>query len=171
MSPAWCPGRKAATADGVGLLQREQQMRKFQLVLVCLALSMPVIAIAGPVEEANAVVDHWATTFSANDPDELTKVYWPDAIVFGTNSPAMFEGTDAILKFFSRLKGSGFKNVIGERRTIVLSDDAVVVAGFYDSSLLQDGKPVTTPARFSMVIVRRDGVWRIAHHHSSPQPK
>ena len=146
-------------------------MRKFQLVLVCLALSMPVIAIAGPVEEANALVDHWATTFSANDPDELTKVYWPDAIVFGTNSPAMFEGTDAILKFFARLKGSGFKNVIGERRTIVLSDDAVVVAGFYDSSLLQDGKPVTTPARFSMVIVRRDGVWRIAHHHSSPQPK
>ena len=103
--------------------------------------------------------------------EKLTKVYWPDAIVLGTSSPVMFEGTDAILKFFSRLKGSGFKNVIGQRRTIVLSDDAVVVAGFYDSSLLQDGKAVTSPARFSMVIVKRDGIWRIAHHHSSPQPQ
>jgi hypothetical protein len=71
------------------------------------------------------------------------------------------------------LKGSGFKSVIGERRTIVLSDGAVVVAGFYEFSRLQDGKPVATPARFTMLIVKRDGVWRIAHHHSSPhvQPK
>jgi uncharacterized protein (TIGR02246 family) len=149
-------------------------MRKRQLLLVVmLALLMPVAAIAAPAEEANAVVDRWATTFSTNDPDELTKIYWPDALLLGTTSPLMSEKTEGILKYFSPLKGSGFKSVIGERRTIVLSDDAVMVAGFYEFSRLQDGKPATTPARFTMLIVKRDGAWRIAHHHSSPlvQPK
>src|SRR5215211_846832 len=147
-------------------------MRKFLLLLVfALSLTMPIVAMAGPAEDASAVVDRWASTFSANDPDELSKVYWPDAILLGTGSPVMFEGNEAILKFFSPLKGSGMKNVIGERRTIVLSDDAVVIAGFYETTRLQDGKPVPSPARFTFVIVKRDGVLRIAHHHSSPQPK
>ena len=63
------------------------------------------------------------------------------------------------------------KNVLGERRTIVLSDDAVAIAGFYETTRLQDGKLIPSPARFTFVILKRDGVWRIAHHHSSPQPK
>ena len=103
-------------------------MRKPQLLLVVmLALLMPVAAIAGPAEEANAVVDRWSAAYTSNDPDEVTKNYWPDAILLGTESPVMSEGTEAIRKYFSPLKGSGNKNVIGERRTIVLGDGAVVV--------------------------------------------
>ena len=149
-------------------------MRKFQLVLVVmLALLMPMAAIAGPAEEANAVVDRWSAAYTSNDPDEVTKNYWPDAILLGTVSPVMSEGTDAIRKYFSPLKGSGNKNVVGERRTIVLSDGAVVVAGFYEFTGMKDGMPVPRPSRFTMLIVKRDGVWNIAHHHSSPhvQPK
>ena len=149
-------------------------MRKLQLLLVVmLALLMPVAAIAGPAEEANAVVDRWSAAYTSNDPDEVTKNYWPDAILLGTVSPVMSEGTEAIRKYFSPLKGSGNKNVIGERRTIVLGDGAVVVAGFYEFTRLKDGMPEPRPARFTMLIVKRDGVWHIAHHHSSPhvQPK
>jgi uncharacterized protein (TIGR02246 family) len=130
---------------------------------------MPTAAMAGPADDANAVVDPWATTFSANDPEELSKLYWPDAIVLGTGNPVMLEGNEAILKFFAPLKGSGMKNVVGERRTIVLSDDAVAITGFYETTRLQDGRPVPSPARFTFVIVKRNGVWRIAHHHSSPR--
>ena len=148
-------------------------MRKLQLLVVMLAVLTAEPVIAGPVEDANAVVDRWATTFSTNDPDQLTKIYWPDASLLGTTSPVLSEGTEAILKYFLPLKGSGFKCVIGERRPIVLSDGAVMVAGFYEFSRVQDGKTVTTPARFTMLLVKQDGVWRIAHHHSSPhvQPK
>jgi uncharacterized protein (TIGR02246 family) len=149
-------------------------MRKLRFILVVmLTVLMPTAVIAGPAEEANVVVDRWATTFSANDPDGLTKIYWPDAVLLGTTSPVMSEGTEAILKYFSPLKGSGFKTVIGERRTLVLSDGVVMVAGFYEFSRLQDGKPVATPARFTMLILKRDDAWRIANHHSSPlvQPK
>jgi uncharacterized protein (TIGR02246 family) len=85
----------------------------------------------------------------------------------------MSEGTEAILKYFAPLKGTGFKSVIDERRSIVLTDDAVLVAGFYEFSRLQDGKTALTPARFTMLLVKREGAWRVAHHHSSPhvQPK
>ena len=85
----------------------------------------------------------------------------------------MSEGTDAIVKYFMPGKGSGNKNSLGERRTIVLGDNAVVVAGFYEFTRMQEGKPVPAPSRFTMLVVKRDGEWRIAHHHSSPhvQPK
>ncbi|HEX9326284.1 MAG TPA: hypothetical protein VF915_07200, partial [Reyranella sp.] len=115
-------------------------MRKLPLLLVVmLTLLMPVAAIAGPAEEANAVVDRWSAAYTSNDPDEVTKNYWPDAILLGTVSPVMSEGTEAIRKYFSPLQGSGNKNVVGERRTIVLADDAVVVAGFYEFTGMRDG--------------------------------
>jgi len=76
-------------------------MSKFQLLLVfALSLTMPIVAMAGPAEDASAAVDRWASTFSANDPDELSKVYWTDAILLGTGSPVMFEGNEAILSSF-----------------------------------------------------------------------
>jgi hypothetical protein len=85
----------------------------------------------------------------------------------------MSEGTEAIVKYFTPSKGSGNKNKLGERRTFVLDDNAVVVAGFYEFTRMQEGKAVPAPARFTMLVTKRDGEWRIAHHHSSPhvQPK
>jgi uncharacterized protein (TIGR02246 family) len=139
-----------------------------QIVLAALLLIIPMLAFAGPSEDANAAVDRWSATYSANDPEELVKTYWPDALLLGTVSPVMSEGADAIRTYFGPLKGSGNKNVVGERRTIVLSDNAVVVAGFYDFTVMQDGKPVAFPARFTMLVTKRDGTWQIAHQHSSP---
>ena len=72
------------------------------------------------------------------------------------------------MKYFTRGKGSGNKNILGERRTIVLDDNAVVVAGFYEFTIMRDGKAVPLPARFTMLVTKRNGEWRIAHHHSSP---
>ncbi len=44
-------------------------------------------------------------------------------------------------------------------------------AGFYDFTAIRDGNPVVTPARFSMVVVKRGDDWLIAHHHSSRRPE
>jgi hypothetical protein len=72
------------------------------------------------------------------------------------------------VKYFTSSKGSGNKNALGERRTILAGEDAVVVAGFYEFTIMRDGQAVALPARFTMLVTRRDGEWRIAHHHSSP---
>jgi hypothetical protein len=47
----------------------------------------------------------------------------------------------------------------------------VVVTGFYEFVRMRDGQPVPAPSRFTILITKRNGEWRIAHHHSSPRPQ
>ena len=72
-------------------------MRKFTRVVVFLFLVItPSVASAGPAEDANAAVDRWSAAFNTNEPEAVTESYWPDAILLGTVSPVMSEGTEAI---------------------------------------------------------------------------
>ena len=141
------------------------------LVLAGLLMMLPALAIAGPAEEANAAIDRWSAAYSANDVDAIAKSYWSDAILLGTKSPVITMGADAIRRYFTDLKvqGSGNKNVIQERHTIPIDDNAVLVTGFYEFIRMQEGKPVPGPSRFTMLVTERGGEWRIAHHHSSPR--
>ena len=140
-----------------------------QVVFLTLALISPVvIAVAGPAEDANATVDSWSAAYSANDPETIASNYCPDAILLGTVSPVISQGTQAIIKYFTPSKGSGNKNAIDERHTIKIDDKAVVVTGFYTFTRMVDGKPVPGPSRFTMLVTERDNKWCIAHHHSSP---
>ncbi|MBZ5510663.1 MAG: SgcJ/EcaC family oxidoreductase [Acidobacteriia bacterium] len=141
-----------------------------RLLLVGLLLMSPALALAGPAEEANAAIDRWSASYNTNDPAAVANNYWPDAILLGTKSPVISTGTEAIEKYFTdlKLKGSGNKNVIQERHTIPIDDHAVLVTGFYEFTRMQEGKPVPGPSRFTMLVTKRGGEWRIAHHHSSP---
>jgi len=143
------------------------------LFLAGLILMSPAVAVAGPAEEANAVVERFSAAYTSNDPEAVVRLYAPDGILLGTVSPVISIGTEAIRKYFSMLKDSGNKNVIQERHTIVLCDNAVLVTGFYEFTRMKDGKPMPGPSRFTMLITKSGGEWRIAHHHSSPhvQPK
>jgi uncharacterized protein (TIGR02246 family) len=125
-------------------------------------------ALAGPAEDANAIIDRWSAAYSANDRELLVSLYAPDAILLGTTSPIISQGTEAIQKYFEMLPNSDRKNAITERYTIVLGDDAVVGTGFYTfSRAVENDTP--RPSRFTMLVVKRDGKWMIAHHHSSPR--
>lgn len=143
-------------------------MMAFARVLSSMLVIMAGSAVAGPAEEANAVIDRWSATYSANDRDALVKLYTPDAILLGTTSPIVSKGTEGLQKYFEALPGSGRKNAITERYTIVLNDDAVVGAGLYTFSRAAEND-TPRPSRFTMLVVRRDGKWMIAHHHSSPR--
>lgn len=134
---------------------------------VVLLISMPPIAVAGPKEDAHAVIQRWSAAYTSNDPEAVVKNYRPDAVLLGTASPVLSEGTEAIRKYFSRLKGTGDKNAISETRTLVLSDSAVLVTGFYEFTRMKEGQSVADPARFTMLLLKEDE-WLIAHHHSSP---
>jgi len=131
-------------------------------------MTVPIPAVADPREDANAVIDRWSAAYSSNDPEAVAKNYRPDAILLGTVSPVLSQGTDAIRQYFSGIKGSGNKNVIGERHTLVLNDNAVLVTGFYEFTRVKSGQPVPGPARFTMLLIKDQGEWLIMHHHSSP---
>jgi uncharacterized protein (TIGR02246 family) len=127
-------------------IERQKMVRVAQFVFTALILVSPAVALAGSAEDANVAVDRWSAAYSSNDPETIAKNYWPDAILLGTVSPVLSEGTDAIVTYFTPTKGSGNKNTIDERRTIVINDNAVVVTGFYTFTRMVDGKPV--PGRF-----------------------
>src|SRR5256885_17056757 len=86
-------------------------------------------AIAGPTEDANAVLDRWSAAYSGNDPETIAEQYWPDAILLGTVSPVISQGHDAIVKYFVPTKGTGNKNAVQERRAIAIDDNAVLLTG------------------------------------------
>jgi uncharacterized protein (TIGR02246 family) len=140
-----------------------------QLFFVTVMVLLPVVALAGPREEANAAIDRWSAAYTANDPEAVVKNYRPDAVLLGTVSPVLSQGTEAIRKYFSGIKGSGNKNTIGERHTLVLSDNAVLVTGFYEFTRMKDGQTVPAPSRFTMLLIKDGDEWLIAHHHSSPR--
>ena len=142
-------------------------MRTCLLFLSFTLIFSAASAIAGPAEDANAVIDQWSATYTANDREALVNLYAPNAILLGTTSPVISEGRDAIRKYFQDLPGSGRKNALVERRTIVLSDTEIVGTGFYTFARGAEAD-APRPSRFTMVIVKRDGRWMIAHHHSSP---
>src|SRR5215207_7244 len=141
-----------------------------RVVSATLFLLPPVAAFAGPAEEANEAVNRWVAGYNSNDLNAITNMYLPDAIHLGRVSPVLTQGPQAIHDFFLKSMGSGETNTVGERRTIVIDDNAVVATGFDDFTRMADRLPIPGPARFTMVMVRRDGEWRIAHHHSSPRP-
>ena len=72
---------------------REGQMTGLvRLLSIALLVVAPVVAVAGPAEDANAVIDRWSATYSANDRDALVGLYTPDAILLGTTSPIVSKG-------------------------------------------------------------------------------
>jgi len=143
-------------------------MTRFARALFAAVLLLaPTPALAGPVEDAHNALDGWAAAYSTNDIDGLVKSYWPDAILFGHAGPDVVKGAEAIRKYYAAILAGGMQARIGARYTIAVDAAAVVVTGYYEFLVLKDGKPVSTPARFTMLFTKRGGEWRIAHHHSS----
>lgn len=58
-----------------------------------------------------------ASQLPRNDIEALVKLYTPNTMLLGTNSPTISEGRDAVRAYFTNLKlaGSGNKNDIQER--------------------------------------------------------
>jgi uncharacterized protein (TIGR02246 family) len=146
-------------------------MVRFTRVLVLLLLALvPTLLFAGPSEDASAVIDRWATTYDANDADAITALYTPDALVHGTSSPTLNKGSAEIRKYFGVLPGSGNRVTLGERHVVALGDAAAFAVGFYEFVSMQNGGPVSRPARFTTIFVKHGDDWLIAHHHSSALP-
>ena len=143
-------------------------MVRFRSVLVVAMLVLtPILAIAGPADDASSIVDRWVTAFNSNDVDALVSLYAPNAILLGSTDLTLKEGTAAIRGYFARLAKSGDQVAIGDRKVIALDDNASYVTGFYEFSAVRNGEVKKSWAGFSLVLVRLGSDWLIAHHHSS----
>jgi uncharacterized protein (TIGR02246 family) len=142
-------------------------MQRFGRVLVALVMLAPIAASAGPAEDVASAVDRWAKAFNANDVDALVKLYAPDAVLIGPAGSTVNEGSDTIRTYYSRLEKSGDKVKMDVRKVVVLDDNVAYVAGFDEFTAVRNGQTGTSTNGFTMVLVRRDNQWLIAHQHSS----
>ena len=75
-------------------------MKRFaQVIIALLAAILAETTLAGPREDANAVVDRWSAAYSSNDPEAVVRNYWSEAILLGTVSPVMSNGGDPHVLF------------------------------------------------------------------------
>jgi hypothetical protein len=144
-----------------------------RLAAVVLCASLGSSALAGPKEDALAVLDEWAKAFAASDVDAIVKLYAPETYFMGTGSKSVVTDHAAIRKYFEGaiLTRRPRSAPITESHVVVLSDSAVLVTGLNSSNGVLDGKPFSNPGRVTFVIAKRGPDWKIVHFHRSAMPK
>ncbi|WP_245508834.1 nuclear transport factor 2 family protein [Bradyrhizobium nanningense] len=108
----------------------------------------------------------WAQAFNAPDIEQLVALYAPDAMLYGTTSAELHSGAEEIRTYFGGRDPVKFETW----RSARLGDNLVLVVGDYVFSRSLTDQVVTIPARFTLVLSRKRGSWRILHHHSSRRP-
>jgi uncharacterized protein (TIGR02246 family) len=154
------------------IIERHRMIMK---VLVSALFAAAVIippALADEREDAYAGVERWSAAFNSGDVEQIVRMYTDDALVLGTLNPGMISKPDDLRAYFKAAAAAKLQVKLGDHSAAALAEDAVAIVGFYDfSRQASDGQPVVVPARFSFVMVKKDGIWKIAHHHSSVRPK
>jgi uncharacterized protein (TIGR02246 family) len=129
-------------------------------------------AFAGPKEDAQAVADKFVAAFVAGNADTTLALFAPDASFWGTVSPDLAVTPEAVRKYFAD-NYAGRPNVplkeasITDSSAQVLSADTVLISGRWQIENARGSFPL----RYTFVMHRKDGQWRIVHLHSSPRPR
>jgi len=145
-------------------------MLKIALCVVSLVL-FPITAAGGPKEDAQAVADKFIASFVAADLESTVGLFAPDALFWGTTMGELGTAPEAVRKYFAASYAARANTPVTSARivdgaTTILSDDAVLIAGRW-----QVERPNAISAlRYTFVIHRKAGQWKIAHLHSSPRP-
>jgi len=170
--------RSTEKTDGYSLKEANVNVERRRMIMKVLASALfPVAVVIPPAladkrEDAYAGVERWSEAFNSGDVEQIVRMYTNDALVLGTLSPGMSSKPDDLRAYFKAAVAAKLRVKLGDHSAVALAEDAVAIAGFYDFSRpAANGQPVVVPARFSFVMVKTDGIWKIAHQHSSVRPE
>lgn len=120
-------------------------------------------SLGQPVRDITAA---WADAFRRNDPQALSSLYTQDAFFYGSK-PELLRGSKGALHYFSTLPARQSADVeFTDIETVALGQDVISSAMIGRFSI--DGE-ARRPVRFTFLVVRENGAWRISSHHASPQ--
>ena len=113
----------------------------------------------------------WIAAFNEHDAGTVAALYHPEAVLWGTLSPALITSPDGIRKYFERnfQMSPPPKASIGMKQMRTYGDTAIS-SGNYSFELVVQGQARTIFARFSFTYRRVGGQWLIVDHHSSLVP-
>lgn len=108
----------------------------------------------------------WNAALQSGDPQQVSRLYSPDALLLPTLSAEARHSPEAINRYFESFLERHPRGRI-DSRVLHLGCNEALDAGTYSFEL--DGQG-WVQARYSLLYVYRDGDWQILHHHSSLQP-
>ncbi|MGY8663861.1 nuclear transport factor 2 family protein [Bradyrhizobium sp. UFLA05-109] len=118
------------------------------------------------VLDVRAFLQLWARAFNSHKLEHLVALYADEALLHGTSSSTLYVGVEQIRTYFHGTPVATFDVWYCSR----LAVDVVMVVGKYTFFEMRDDQYAATPARFTFVLRRYDGAWKILHHHSSANP-
>lgn len=128
-------------------------------------------ARADPQTEAQvrAATAEWIATFNTRDPERITALYAPDAVLWGTVSKTIRTTREEILEYFidSATRRPKLQMFLVGEQEVRLYGDIAANSGYYSSRNVVDGQEVVIPMRFTFVYRREGDRWMIVNHHSS----
>lgn len=141
-------------------------------LLMLAAILIPSFAMAGPKEDALALLDRWANAFTQSDVDTITSLYAKDALFLGTQTKGLGVDPAGIRKYFENalLTNRPRNAKLVSSDVLVLNDTTVLVSGLDELSGVRDGSTVTSNGRVTFVIAKRATNWEIVQFHRSPVP-
>ena len=113
----------------------------------------------------------WAAAVKTRKPDNVLELYHPDGVLWGTLSPVVRHGKEAIHDYFTGFLQKEGLTCSFNNGVIRLADGFAFYSGDYEFTWEHHGKEVRVPARFSFVYKLEEGQWLIMEHHSSLFPE
>ncbi len=122
--------------------------------------------------EVSLAMDSWCAAVAARDKHRVLDHYHPDdSVLWGTLAARRRCGRAEIATYFdSFLAHENIQATLIDPLVRVYGDIAIH-NGAYDFTWIEDGRTVTTRARYTMVYRREAGRWWIIDHHSSMIPE
>jgi len=144
---------------------------KLAISLLAACLLAASSAWAGPKEDVAAATAKWGETLGQQNPDASTALYAKDGVLWGTLSPTVRSGPDAIRAYFVAAFAAlpQIKVTFGDQLIRVYGDTAINT-GYYTFAYTKDGESKNLPARYSFTFVKDGDRWMIVDHHSSSVP-
>jgi uncharacterized protein (TIGR02246 family) len=157
------------------------------LVLALHLLALPVLALTLDVAPAQALqlaplqicsplnapqvegwFERWNQALASGDPAQVAQLYDRHALLLPTLSAQLRDTPEAITAYFATFLTRHPSGTVTQRQ-IELGCNLAVDAGTYRFDLHDPEARVE--ARYTFVYGRREGEWRILHHHSSLEPR
>jgi uncharacterized protein (TIGR02246 family) len=114
----------------------------------------------------------WNEALQSHDAKKVAELYSSEATFLPTLSPKFMNGNEEAEEYFKRfLKKNPMGKVVKEK-VQVLSSTSYLHSGLYNFQIDEaEGKHIIE-ARFTFLwTLDEQGIWKIAHHHSSIKPK
>lgn len=129
------------------------------------------LGINNTPEKIRAVIQNWLDTVCKHNPTDIVSLYAPDGVLLGTVAESMKVGQDEIINYFKMFVEKEPCGEITSMNVQNFGSDYAIADGTYTFRLTDDqGEVDIVPARFTFVVRKIGGAWKIASHHSSAQP-